>query len=89
MDFAVPADNRVKLKKCEKRDNYLDFSRELKKKLWNMKVTILSIVIGTFGTVTKGLIQGLDGLKITGRVDTVKTTTLLRSARILRKVLET
>ena len=39
-------------------DNYLDIARELKK-LWNMKVTIIPIVIGAFGTVTKGLLKGL------------------------------
>ena len=32
MDFAVPADPRVKLKENEKRDKYLDLARELKKK---------------------------------------------------------
>ena len=52
-DFAVPADHRIKLKECEKRDNYLALPRELKK-LWNMKVTIIPIMIGAFGTVTKG-----------------------------------
>ena len=31
MDFAVPADHRVKLKENEKRDKYLDLARELKK----------------------------------------------------------
>ena len=30
-DFAVPADHRIKLKECEKRDKYLDLARELKK----------------------------------------------------------
>ena len=30
VDFAVPADHRVKLKECEKRDKYLDLARELK-----------------------------------------------------------
>ena len=55
-----------------------------KKNLWNMKVTIIPIVIGAFGTVTKGLIQGLDDLEIRGRVDTIQTTALLRMARILR-----
>ena len=30
------------------------------KKLLNMKVTIISIVIGTFGSVTKGLLKGLE-----------------------------
>ena len=33
------------------------------KKLWNMKVTIIPVVIGGFGTVTKGLVQGLRGLR--------------------------
>ena len=32
------------------------------KKLWNMKVTIIPIVIGAFGTVTKGLLKGLEDL---------------------------
>ena len=42
----------IKLKECEMRDKYLDLARELKK-LWNMKVKIIPIVIGAFGTVTK------------------------------------
>ena len=58
MDFAVPADHRMKLKECEKRYKYLDLARELKK-LRNMKVTMIPIVIGALGTVTKGLVQGL------------------------------
>ena len=50
MDFAVPADHKVKLKESEKRDKYLDFARELKK-LWNMKDIVIPIVIGALGTV--------------------------------------
>ena len=85
--FAVPADHRINLKESEKKDKYLDLARELKK-LWNMMVTIIPIVIGAFGTVTKGLLLGLEGLKVGGRVETIQTTTLLRTARILRRVLE-
>ena len=40
VDFAVPAEQRVKLKESEKRDKYLDLAREMKK-LWNMKVTVM------------------------------------------------
>ena len=54
-----------------------------------MKVTITAIVIGNPATVTKGLVQGLKDLEIRGRVETIQTTALLRSARILRRVLET
>ena len=55
------ADHRIKLKECEKKDKYLDFARELKK-LWNMQVTIIPIVIGAFETVTKGLLKGVEDL---------------------------
>ena len=33
VDFAVPAEHRIKLKECEKRDKYLDLARELKKSM--------------------------------------------------------
>ena len=44
--FAFPAGHRVKLKESNKTDKYLDLARELKK-LWNMKVTVITIVIGS------------------------------------------
>ena len=85
--FAVPADHRIKLKEWEKKDKYLDLARELKK-LWNMQVTIIPIVTDAFGTVTKGLLKGLEDLEVGGRVETIQTA-LLRTARILKRVLET
>ena len=45
-----------------------------------MKVTIIQIVIGAFGTVTKGLLKGLEYLEVGGRVGTIQTSILLRSA---------
>ena len=54
-----------------------------------MKVTIIPYVIGAFGTVTKGSLKGLEYLEVGGRVETIQTTPLLRTARILRRVLET
>ena len=88
VDFAFPADHRINLKKSEKKDKYLDLARELKK-LWNMKVMIVPIVIGVLGTITTGLLKGLEDLEVSGRVETIQTTALLRTARILRRVLET
>ena len=54
-----------------------------------MKVTIIPIVIGAFGTVTKGLLKGLKDLKVGGLAETIQMIALLRTARILRGVLET
>ena len=59
MDFAVPADHRIKFKEHEKKDKYIDLAREWKK-LRIVKVTIIPIVIGAFVTVTKGLLKGLE-----------------------------
>ena len=84
MNFAVPADHRVKLKESEKKDKFL--TRELKK-LRNVKLTVIPIVIDPLATVTKGLVKGLEELEIRARVGTIQITALFRSARILRRVL--
>ena len=88
VDFAVPADHRINLKESEKKDKYLDLARELKK-LWNMRLTVVPIVIGVLGTITQGLLKGLEDLEIGRRTETIQTRALLRTARILRRVLET
>ena len=49
-----------------------------------MKVTVIPIVIVTLSRVTKGLLQGLEDLEIRGGVETIQTTGLLTSARILK-----
>ena len=46
------------------------------------------ILIGAFGTVSKVLSNGLEDLEVGGREETIKTTALLRTARILSRVLE-
>ena len=50
---------------------------------------IVPIVIGDFGTVTEGLLKGLEDLEVSRRVVTIQTTVFLKTARILRRVLET
>ena len=86
--LCCPADHRVTLKECEKKYKNLDLARE-SKRLRNVKVTVIPIVISALGTITKGLIEGLEDLEIKRRVGTIQTITLLRSARILRRFLET
>ena len=45
--------------------------------------------IGAFGSETKGLLKGLEDLEVAGQVETIQTTALLKTARILRRVLDT
>ena len=51
------------MKESEKKDKYLDLAKELKK-LWNMKAAFIPFVIDALGTLTKGLIKGLEDLEI-------------------------
>ena len=55
----------------------------------NNNMTIIPSVIGALGTITKGLIRGLEDLEITRGSETIQTTALLRSARMLRRLEET
>ena len=57
VDFAVLADHRVKLKEAEMRDKYLNLARKLKE-LWDIKMMVIPIVVGTFGIISKGLVKG-------------------------------
>ena len=54
-----------------------------------MNVMMILIVVGALGVISKCLLKGLEDLDIRGHVETIQTTTLFRTARILRRVLET
>ena len=52
-------------------------------------MTIIPIVVDAFGTVTKGLLKGLEDLQVGDRVETIQTTALLKTVRIPWKLEET
>ena len=54
-----------------------------------MKVTVILIVIGALDKIPKGLVKKLEDFEKRGRMETIQTTALLKSARIPRRVLET
>ena len=60
---------------------YLDLARELKK-LWNMKMMVISNVIGVLRTVLKSLKKKLSEPATRGRIKIIQTTALIKSARI-------
>ena len=50
---------------------------------------MIPVVISSFGTLPIGVVKGLEKLEVGGRAKTIQATALLRSAKILRRVLET
>ena len=45
--------------------------QRIKKKLWNMRITVIPIEIGTLGTILKGLVRGLEELEIGRPIKTI------------------
>ena len=88
VDLAVLTDHRVKMKKSKKINKYFDLFRKLKK-MWQMKLRVISMIIGALGTVPDGLEKRLAKSEIRAKIKTIQTIALLRSAGILSKVLET
>ena len=87
VDFAVLADHKVKMKESKKRYKYLDLARGLRK-LWNLKASVIQIVIGALEMIPEDLEKDTEALELR-RIETTHTTALLRSARILLRVLKT
>ena len=52
IDFAVPGDSRIEEKEKDKIEKYQDLERELQK-IWNVKVKIIPLVIGSLGAMLK------------------------------------
>ena len=87
MDFAVSVNHSMKIKENEKREKYMDLTRE--PKIWNMKVMVIPIINGSLEMVFESLIRMLEELEIGRQTETIQTTALLRSAKILKRILET
>ena len=78
-----------KSEESEKRDKFQDFARQVKK-LWDMKVTVIPIVIGALDSHQKidAGTGGLGNQRTSVNHPNIQTA-LLRSVRILRRVQET
>ena len=88
IDIAVAGDNRIKQKEHEKREKYQDLKREIARLWGHRKVSVIPVVVGMLGCVTKDAEQYLEKIEIKVRTDLIQKTALLGTARILRKVLE-
>ena len=81
----------MKNKEKEKIENYQDLKWELPVKwIWKLRrVTVVPVIIGALGTVSKDIEKWLAEIDVTCRLESLQRTCLLGTARILRKVLDT
>ena len=86
IDFAVPGDSKIEEKEKDKIEKYQDLGKELQK-IWNVKVKIIPLVVGSLGAIPKQFGNRLKLIGITVEEEQVQKKALLGVARILRKVL--
>ena len=87
IDFAFPGDSRIEEKAKDKIEKYQELGRELLK-IWNVKVKIIPLFVGSLGAIPKQFGNRLKQIGITAGTAQVQKTVLLGTARMLRKVLE-
>ena len=87
VDVAIPDDKNVGVKE-EKVQKYDELKWEIKE-LWSTKrVDVVPVVIRALGTVSKKLEKGIDRIGIKRNIEHLQKTSILGTARILRKTLE-
>ena len=87
IDFAVLEDSRIEEKEKEKMKKYQDLRKELQM-IWNVRVKIIPLVVGSLGAIPKQFSKRLEENGITAEIRQVQKSVLLETTRILRKVLE-
>ena len=87
IDIAVPADQNIISTEEEKVDRYQDLAFKIKRIHRVSKVTVIPIVIGTLGTVSRNAISWHGKLDIPDIVGSTQLSAILGTAHVLRKVL--
>jgi hypothetical protein len=87
IDLAIPADRNVVQKEEEKKLKYKNLCIEILR-MWNLKCTIIPVIIGATGIVTRSLRKHLEAVPGKHLIDSLQKTTVLVISHIIRKVLQ-
>ena len=82
-----PADRNVVQKEEEKKLKYKSLCIEVQR-MWNMKCTIVPVIIGATGIVTRSLKKNLETIPGKHSIDSLQKTAILGTSHIMRKVLQ-
>ena len=86
IDMTFPSDRNIALKEIEKKSKYKDLKLEIQR-MWHMKTIVFRVVVGALGTVKKGMVENIKKVSERETVTEIQKICMLRSARILRKVI--
>ena len=85
--MAIPVDRNVVQKEEEKKLKYKSLCIEIQR-MWNLKRTIIPIIIRATGRVTRSLRKNLEAVPEKHSIDSLHKTAILGTSHIIRKVLQ-
>ena len=84
---AMPANGNVVQKEAEKKLKYKILCIEVQR-MWNLKRTVMPVIIGATGIVTRRLRKNLEAVPRKHSIDSLQKTAILGTSHIIRKVLQ-
>ena len=87
INFAISYDGGVDNKELEKTEHYQDLAWELRK-IWNMKVKVIPLIIGALGKTPIKLRNWLTEIGTKTQITELQKAVLLHTAWNLQKLLE-
>ena len=87
IDVAIPANRNAVQKEAEKNLKYKSLCIEIQQ-MWNLKCTIILVIIGATGIGTRSLRKSLEAVPGRHSIDSLQQTAILRTSHIIRKVLQ-
>jgi len=88
IDVAIPADRNIVQKEAEKKLKYMSLCIEIQR-MWNLKCTIVPVIIGATGIVTRSLRKNFEAV-LPGKhsIDSLQKTAILGTSHTIRKILQ-
>jgi len=83
IDVAIPADRNVVQKEAEEKSLCIEIQQ-----MWNLKYTIILVIIGATGIVTRSLRKNLEAVPGKHSIDSLQKTAILGTSHIIWKVLQ-
>ena len=85
--MAIPVDRNAVQKEVGKKLKYKSLCIEVQR-IWNLKCTIVPVIIGATEIVTRNLRKNLETVPGKHSIDSLQKTAILGTSHIIRKVLQ-